>query len=292
MRLAVPIKAIGQRFALPVLVFASVAMIVLGKADALLFDRLRTTFGDIVSPALGILSEPVAAVDRMVARARDLIDLYDENGRLRQDNVRLMQWQQAAQQLSTENARLRDLLKLAPEPSASFVSARVIANSGGTFVRSILVAAGTGDGVTRGQAAVTGDGLVGRVTETGERASRVLLITDLNSRIPVAVGGSRERAVLAGDNSSQAHLIYLPGRSPVAVGDRVVTSGNGGVFPPDLPVGIVAAIEDGIILVEPYAELSRLDYVRIVNYGLEGVLPQPVIARPAKPPRGASRDAP
>src|SRR5882724_4632733 len=153
MRLAMPIKAIGQRFALPILVLASVVMIVLGKADTLLFDRLRASFGDVVSPVLDIVSKPVAAVDAAVARIHDMVALYDENGRLREENARLLQWQQVAQQLGTENSRLRDLLKLAPDPTTSFVSTRVIANSGGAFVRSVLVDAGSAEGLTRGQAA-------------------------------------------------------------------------------------------------------------------------------------------
>jgi rod shape-determining protein MreC len=291
MRLAMPIKAIGQRFALPILVLASVTMIVLGKADALLFERLRASFGDAVAPVLGLLSQPVSAVDGVIDRFHDMVGLYSENERLRIDNARLMQWQQAAQQLSSENARLRELLRLAPDPAVSFISSRVIANSGGSFVRSVLIDAGSRDGVIRGQAAITGEGLAGRITEAGDHAARVLLLTDLNSRIPIAVDGSRERAVLAGDNSDRPRLLYLPARSEIKVGDRLVTSGNGGIFPPGLPVGIVAAIEDGIVRVEPFAELSRLDYLRVVNYGLNGVLPQPVMPRPAKPARGASREA-
>jgi rod shape-determining protein MreC len=292
MRLAVPIKAIGQRFALPILVLASVAMIVLGKADALLFERVRSVFTDAAAPVLRLVSQPISVVDAVVARFHDMVALYDENGRLRQENARLLQWQQAAQQLTAENGRLRELLKLAPDPATSFISTRVIANSGGSFVRSVLVDAGGGEGVTRGQAAITGEGLVGRVTEVGERASRILLLTDLNSRIPVAFDGTRERAVLAGDNSDQPRLLYLPAGAVVNIGDRLVTSGNGGIFPPGLPIGVVADIEDGIVRVDPYAELSRLDYLRVVNYGLSGVLPQPVQPRASKPSRGMPREAP
>jgi rod shape-determining protein MreC len=292
MRLAVPIKAIGQRFALPILVLASVAMIVLGKADALLFERVRSVFTDAAAPVLRLVSQPISVVDSVVARFHDMVALYDENGRLRQENARLLQWQQAAQQLTAENGRLRELLKLAPDPATSFISTRVIANSGGSFVRSVLVDAGNGEGVTRGQAAITGEGLVGRVTEVGERASRILLLTDLNSRIPVAFDGTRERAVLAGDNSDQPRLLYLPTGATVNIGDRIVTSGNGGIFPPGLPVGVVSDIVDGIVRIDPYAELSRLDYLRVVNYGLSGVLPQPVQPRAAKPSRGMPREAP
>jgi rod shape-determining protein MreC len=286
MRLAVPVKMLSQRFALPILVFASVVMVVLGKADALLFERVRVVFADLVSPVLGIVSQPVAAVDQLLDQVQGTFALSAENAQLRQDNARLVQWQQVAQGLTVENARLRELLNLAPDPSVSFVSTRVIANSGGSFVRSVLIDGGSRDGIARGQAAMTGAGLVGRVTEVGDRAARVLLVTDLNSRVPVAVDGSRERAVLAGDNSDRPRLLYLPARTTVKVGDRLVSSGNGGIFPPGLPVGEVAAIEDGIVRVEPYAELSRLDYLRIVNYGLSGVLPQPVMPRAVKATRG------
>jgi len=291
MRLAVPVKVLSQRFALPVLVLASVVMIVLGKADALLFERIRVVFADVASPVLDIVSQPIAAVDQVVDRVQGAFALSSENAQLRQDNARLMQWQQAAQGLTVENARLRELLNLAPDPTVSFVSTRVIANSGGSFVRSVLIDGGSREGIMRGQAAMTGTGVAGRVTEVGDRAARVLLVTDLNSRVPVAVDGSRERAVLAGDNSDRPRLLYLPARSTVKVGDRLVSSGNGGIFPPGLPVGEVAAIEDGIVRVEPYAELSRLDYLRIVNYGLSGVLPQPVMPRAAKSSRGGSREA-
>jgi rod shape-determining protein MreC len=291
MRLAVPIKTISQRFALPVLVLTSIAMVVLGKADTLLFERIRIMFADVVSPVLAVVSQPVAAVDRVVDRVQGAIAIYSENDQLRRDNERLLQWQNVAQGLTVENARLRQLLNLAPDPAVSFVSARVIANSGGSFVRSVLIDAGTRDGLSRGQAAMTGAGLAGRVTEVGERAARVLLLTDRNSHVPVTFDDSHERAVLAGDNSDRPQLMYLPEQSTVKIGDRIVSSGDGGVFPPGLPIGVVAAIDDGVLRVEPYAELSRLDYLRIVNYGLSGVLPQPVMPRVVKP-RGAARSEP
>src|SRR5436853_3534251 len=111
--------------------------------------------------------------------------------------------QQVALRLSVENVELRDLAKLVPEPAISFVTARVIADSGGAYARNVMVNAGRDNGVTRGQAAITGEGLVGRVAEVGSRAARVLLITDLDSRVPVIVDGTGQRAILAGDNSAR-----------------------------------------------------------------------------------------
>lgn len=290
MRLIAPLRAAGQRFALPLLVVASAVLIMLGKADTLLFERLRAGFGDAAAPILEIAARPVAAIDAAVDRAHDMVALYQENARLREENARLLQWQQAAQNLRSENQRLKSLLNLVPEASASFVTGKVIANSGGTYYRSVLVNAGRVDGIARGQAAIAGEGLAGRVAEVGERAVRVLLLTDINSRIPVVVDGSRERAVLAGDNSEQPRLLYLGQKPSLKVGDRIVTSGHGGVFPPGIPVGAVASIQDAIVRVEPFVELSRLDYLRIVDYGLTGVLPQPVIpiVRAGKTPKNVA----
>ncbi|MDE2513400.1 MAG: rod shape-determining protein MreC, partial [Alphaproteobacteria bacterium] len=152
--------------------------------------------------------------------------------------------------------------------------------------RNILVNVGQSEGVTRGQPALTGDGLVGRVIELGDRTARILLLTDINSHIPVVVEGTHERAMLNGDNSDQPRLVYFQPKTPVKPGDHIVTSGSGGVFPPDLPVGVVVSV-NGVIRVEPYADLARLEMVRIVNYGLDGVLPDG--AMPAPPPIGGGR---
>jgi rod shape-determining protein MreC len=126
------------------------------------------------------------------------------------------------------------------------------------------------DGVREGMAAMTGDGLIGRVVEAGDWSSRVVLITDLNSRIPVAVAGSGERAILAGDNSASPKLQFLPQDAVLAPGAAVVTSGHGGVFPPNLPVGSVVEMSRGVYNVVPAADLGRVNYVRLVDFNLQG----------------------
>jgi len=269
-------RAAMQRAALPLLVLLSSTMIILGKADQVMFESLRVSVTDAAAPALDLLSRPLAALGHLTDRARDFVTVYQDNRRLAAENEMLLNWQQAALKLASENARLRELLKLTPEPTTTFVTARVIANSGGAYVRSLMVHAGSENGVERGQAAVTGEGLVGRVTEVGSRAARVLLVTDLNSRVPVIVEGSQHRALLTGDNSERPYLRYLDARAGVKVGDRVVTSGQGGVFPPGLPVGLVASLDGEALRVEPYVDLSRVEYLRIVDYGLADGLPGPV----------------
>jgi rod shape-determining protein MreC len=283
-RLSPQMRAAIQRTTLPILILLSGAVIVLGKADQLLFDSLRTSVTDTVAPVLGALAQPLNAVGDVAGRAKMVVATYQENVRLEAENETLLRWQQTARNLAAENQELRGLLKAVPKTALSYVTAPVIANSGGAFVRMILINAGSDDRVARGQAAITGEGLVGRLTEVGVRASRVLLITDLNSRIPVTIESTHVPAVLAGDNSERPRLMYLPSGNAAKVGDRIVTSGEGGIFPPGLPIGVVAAIDGVGPRVEPYVELSQLGYVLVVDYGLARALPQPLpaLVRPGK----------
>ena len=291
-RLSPQFRAAVQRSTLPALILVSGAMVIAAKTDQTIFEGLRAGVGDVAAPVLDIASRPLGAFEAAAGQVRGFLGVYQENRRLEEDNQRLLQWQQVALKLTTENRQLQGLLKAVPDRAMSYVTARVIANSGGAYVRTVMVNAGTENGLARGQATITGDGLVGRLTEVGTRAARVLLITDLNSRIPVKIEGSHTSAVLAGDNSERPRLLYVGTPETVKIGDRVVTSGEGGVFPPDLPVGMVSATDGGVLRVEPFVELSQLGYVLVVDYGLSASLPQPVLpqARPGRRAKVASSE--
>ncbi len=286
MRVSAPVRATVQRLTLPFLIFVSALLAVLGKADVLLFDHVRIVLADALSPVLRVAGEPIVTVSKAIGAVEDVASVYRQNQELKLENQRLLQWQDVARRLESENEELRNLVKFAPQGAVSSVAAQVIADSGGAFLRNVLIDVGRNEGVSRGQPALTGDGLVGRVIELGDRTARILLLTDINSHIPVVVEGTHERAMLNGDNSDQPRLVYFQPKNPVKPGNRVVTSGSGGVFPPDLPVGVVVSV-NGVIRVEPYADLARLEMVRIVDYGLDGVLPDKAI--PAPPPIGGGR---
>jgi len=288
MRVSAPVRATVQRLTLPVLIFISALLAVLGKADALLFDHVRVVLADTLAPVLQVAGEPIVTVSNAIGTVKDIASVYRQDQELKLENQRLLQWQEVARRLESENEELRNLVKFAPQGAETSIAAQVIADSGGAFLRNVLVNVGRDEGVTRGQPALTGDGLVGRVIELGDRTARILLLTDINSHIPVVVEGTHERAMLNGDNSDQPQLVYFQPKTPVKPGDRIVTSGSGGVFPPDLPVGVVVSM-NGMIRVEPYADLARLDMVRIVNYGLDGVLPASAIPVPPSIGGGRSR---
>ena len=271
-RLFQPIRGLAQRFAFISLVILAISMMVLGKVDVLMMDSFRSKVTDSVAPILNALSRPADTISDTIFQFRELSKLYEENVRLRTNNSRLLQWQMAARNLEAENKNLRTLLNYKPGPEPSFITARIIADSRGPFAHSIIINAGTRDGVDMGQAGMTGYGLVGRIAGVGSRSARLLLITDINSRIPVLVGIDRVRAIMAGTNSDLPKLVHLPPIQNVSIGDHVVTSGHGGAILPGLPVGVVTEVNNNGIMVSPFAQRNRLENIRLLDFGLDGII--------------------
>lgn len=273
------LKSLLQRFAFLSLIGLTFALMLIGKADTVLVERARSAVTDAVTPILRVMSEPASMIAQTIRNVRELASIREQNAELRESNDRLLQWQALAQRLEAENKSLRSLLALVPEPGAQFVTARVVGDVGGAFAQSVIITAGLSSGVKKGQVVMTGEGLVGRVTQAGNASSRVLLITDINSRIPVLVGEAGNRAILAGDNDARPKLLYL-NQNAAAPGDKVVTSGDAEAFPPGIPIGQVAEVGDGNVAVELFVARDKLQYVRVADYGLAGILldqpaPQP-----------------
>jgi rod shape-determining protein MreC len=278
-KLTQPVRSLWQRFAYSALVLAAFALMLLGKADIIIIERARVAVTDAVVPVLEILSEPASSLMRVVDKIVEMRDLHSGFERLKQENKQLRQWRDVAAELQAENLALRRLTHFVPPKSPKVITGRVISNTGGPFVRSILVNVGSGQGVRRGMAAVTGTGFVGVVVEVGERHSRVLLMTDLNSQIPVVVQTTRDPGVVSGDNSARPRLFFLPQNARVSAGDPVVTSGAGGVLPAGLLVGVISAISDAGARVKPLVDWDRLEFVRFLDYRLDGMAKIPGTAR-------------
>lgn len=285
--LAVPIRIWAQRFAFLGFVALSFALMLLSKAESTGIERMRLAIVDAVSPLLFVLSQPVQAVGQAVVNVEEFFIVYDENRRLRDENARLVQWVQEARRLGVENATLRAQLEYVPDKRSQFVTARVVADTGGAYFHSLLINAGARQFIRRGQAVIWQGGLIGRIAEVGERTSRVLLMTDINSRIPVVVESTGDRAIVRGDNSSRPVLQFLPDNSPISPGDRIVTSGHGGVYPPGLAVGTVAQTSESVISVQPFVSISHLNQAVVLDYGVDGILPAPEqvpVVSPKAPP--------
>jgi len=300
------LRGLVQRGALPLLAVAALGAMVIGRAEGGLVDRTRSAVIDLVQPILSTLARPVIAFNETVAEVEELANIRAENARLREENARLLAWQGAARRLETENQALRELVQFREGPDARYITARLVGDSGNAFVRSALLDIGRRDGVASNQAVLSGEGLAGRITEVGERSARVLFLTDINSRLPVIVERTRERAILAGDNSAQPRLTLAQSISSLQAGDRIVTSGHGGSFPRGIPVGVVTAGNEGTMRVRLLVDYGRLQYVRIADYshqvpgwtaplrpgGRGAVLPPPPEMLPAATPAPAAAAAP
>ncbi len=272
-RLSIPVRQALAKLTLPVLIAAAFGLMLLGKADTLLAERARMALADALAPIYGMLAEPLSTLHLAVDTVEETFSLYSENARLREENERLRRWESVALALDAENASLKADLHWIPDPTPNYVTARVVADAGGVYARAVLLSVGPNHSVTKGQIALDDRGLVGRVTELGSRSARVLLITDLNSRIPVILEGSRARAMLVGTNGVRPRLMYWPEGQMPAEGEHVVTSAEANAFPAGLPVGTVHYSASHVPEVEPAARLDRLEVVRLFDYGLRGVVP-------------------
>ena len=246
------------------LVLMSVGLLAVSTFHPQALSGLRMNAADAAAPVLNIVSAPLQKAAIFVRDVTGLAALQAENARLLEENTKLREWYQTALLLEAENKSLRELMNVKLDTPHTYITARILSDSTNTFAKSLLVSAGRVDGVQKGQAVIAADGLIGRVVEAGERSARVLLITDMNSRVPVLVEGSRQHAIFAGQNDQKGTLVHLPPESKVSKGARVVTSGVGGVFPVGLPVGVVSDTR-GEIVIEPFANFNRLMHVRIVN---------------------------
>ncbi|MDB5453752.1 MAG: mreC, partial [Caulobacteraceae bacterium] len=189
-----------------------------------------------------------------------------ENRRLREENRELRRWRDAALALQNNNERLRTVLQLKTDPPVPMVTGQAISDSRGPFSNSRLINVGRERGVQSGNPVMSENGLVGRVVGVTDGASRVLLVSDIASKVPVMIDRTNARAIMTGDGGPNPKLAYLRGQNPIKAGDRIVTSGDGGVFPRGLPVGVAIKTIDGNWRVQLASDYAPIDFVRVLKF--------------------------
>lgn len=260
---AAPLYLGGASGFLLLVVLASLLLIV-GVIRPQALSGLKVVSTDIVTPMLSVLASPFQKMAEAVGNVSGVSTLRAENAQLKDENARLKEWYQTAIMLDAENKSLQKLLNLKVSPAHKFVTARIISDAGNAYVKTVLVKSGELDGVKKNQAVLADEGLIGRIIETGQKYSRVLLINDINSRIPVLIENTQQKAVITGDNSDQLLFKHLPKDTSLVEGARVVTSGDGGVFPAGLPIGRISKNGESFV-VNPYSDVSHSSYVRVLN---------------------------
>ena len=208
---------------------------------------------------------PVTKAARIVEGFQSYARLAEQNRELRRELQQMKAWREAALQLEQENAKLLDLNNVRLDPALTYVTGVVLADSGSPFRQSVLLNVGARDGIQDGWATTDGLGIVGRISGVGQTTSRVLLLTDPGSRIPVTIQPSGQRAILQGDTTIAPVLDFIEAPEQVRPGDRVVSSGDGGVFPSGLLVGQVVLGTDDRLRLRLSADYERLEFLRVLR---------------------------
>ncbi|MGL4278962.1 MAG: rod shape-determining protein MreC [Albidovulum sp.] len=241
------------------------AVFLVWRIDSPRVERFRTAFIDRVVPSFDWALVPVTKLADMVSGFESYASLYDQNQELRRELQRMKAWKEAAVQLEQQNAKLLAQNQVRLDPKLTSVSGVVLADSGSPFRQSVLLNVGSRDGIVDGWATTDGLGIVGRISGVGERTARVILLTDASSRIPVTIQPSGQKAMLVGDNTASPPIEYLETPELVRPGDRVVSSGDGGVFPSGLLVGEVKADSEKRLRVRLSADYERLNFLRVLR---------------------------
>lgn len=254
-----------RRLLVGVLVLFMFATFLIWRIDNPRVERFRMMVIDAVVPNFDWAMAPVTGIANLLSDFQSYQRLAQQNVDLRRELQDMKSWREAAIQLDQENARLRDLINVQLDPQLTRITGVVLADSGSPFRQSVLLNVGSRDGILDGWPAMDGIGLVGRISGVGEQTSRVILVTDTSSQIPVTVQPSGQRAILSGDNTINPLLEFIEDSDLVKPGDRVVTSGDGGVFPADLLIGQLARGTDGRLRTRLSADLERLEFLRVLR---------------------------
>lgn len=248
-----------------VLILCLFGLFIVWRIDSPRVERFRAQVIDRVVPSFDWAMAPVTGAVNILRDFRSYQRIYQQNQELRRELQQMKAWKEAALQLEQENARLLDLNNVQLDPQLTFVTGVVLADSGSPFRQSVLINVGARDGIVDGWAAMDGLGLVGRISGVGDNTARVILLTDSSSRIPVTIEPSGQRAMMSGDNTPAPTISFLEAPDRVRPGDRVITSGDGGVFPAGLHVGQLTKDPGGRLRVRLSADYERLEFLRVLR---------------------------
>ena len=254
-----------RRIAIAILALLLAVTFLVWRIDSPRVERFRAAFIDRFVPTFDWAMVPVTKVLNMVGGFQSYARIYEQNQELRRELQQMKSWKEAAVQLEQQNAKLLAQNQVRLDPKLTSVSGVVLADSGSPFRQSVLLNVGARDGIVDGWATMDGLGLVGRISGVGNSTSRVILLTDTSSRIPVTIQPSGQKAILTGDNSAFPPVDFLEHPEQVRPGDRVISSGDGGVFPAGLLVGQVLQGQDRRLRVRLAADYERLDFLRVLR---------------------------
>ena len=267
-RSALLAKGSKQRFSLFALVSLSVLFIFIETIDTKPLNYLRAFIKDTIYRGSLVISTPSKSFSNFSVYIKEHINLYSNYIELKKENNELKNDITKSEFLELENTQLRKLIEEQVASPSNLVSARVMLDKTSPYLNSFIINTGSNKNIKNGMAVLDGKNFIGRIVDVNFFSSRVLLVSDLNSRIPVIIEPSASHAILNGRGKNEPTLEYLPENHNVKDGDKVYTSGKEGIFTPGIPIGEVKFNND-LIQVLLFSDLSQITFINI-NLGGPG----------------------
>jgi rod shape-determining protein MreC len=261
-RSAFLVRGSKQKFSLFALIVVSIIFLSLEKIETKPLRYFRALVKDVIYRGAMVVSAPSKSINNFSDSITQHMHLYDDYSKLKKENNDLKNKISEKNFLELENNQLRKLIEEQVSSTANFTSARVMLDKQSPYLNSFIINVGSNKNIKNGMAAMDGTNFIGRIVDVNFFSSRVLLISDLNSKIPVMTEPSANHAILSGHGDSKPTLEYLPKNHNIQDGDKVYTSGKEGIFSPGIPIGEVK-IEDDITKVLLFSDLSQITFINI-----------------------------
>jgi len=259
-------KGTQQRFSLFALIITSVLLIFFETIDTKPLNIIRSAVKDLVYRSAVAATYPTKIFSRSYILIQNHFSLYKNYNNLKKENVELKNNYSRKEFLEFENSQLRKLINEQVESESNLVSARVLLDEQSPYLNSFVINIGANENLKKGMTVLDGKNFIGRIVDVNFFSARVLLVTDLNSKIPVISEPTGNHAILSGHGESLPTLEYLSKNHDIQNNDIIYTSGKEGIFAPGIPIG-QAKIKKDFIEVQLYSELNEITFV---NINLEG----------------------
>jgi len=253
-----------QRFSLFVLLFSSIFLIVLGKFNFTAINYLKITINEVVYRTSFVASIPEKYITYSYRAIEKHIKLYKDYNFQKEELEKLKSEKYEVKFLEAENKRLKKVLNDI-NYSSELVIAKVIIDKQSPFLRSIIINKGSKNNIKKGMSVLSDSYLIGKVVEVNYMTSRVLLLSDLNSKIPVTIEPGSIQSILSGDGENSGNIQYIKDNLPIADGSIIYTSGTGGLLKSGIPIGKIEQNENQNS-VNFFIDFSQLRYVKVLSY--------------------------
>ena len=255
-------KGTKQRFSLFVLSIISIMLLFFDSMESKPINFVRSFVKDTIYRGSLIISSPINGISYISNEVTNHFRLYKEHSELQKNYKNLKNSISKSEFLELENIQLRKLIDEQTSSSGNYTSSRVMLDKQSPYLNSFIINSGSNKGIKNGMAVLDGKNFIGRIVDVNYFSSRVLLVTDLNSKIPVITEPSGNHAILSGHNNRATTLDYLPEKNSISNGDKVYTSGKEGIFSPGIPIGEVK-IKLNEVNVSLFSELTQVTFVNI-----------------------------